>query len=159
MIKNKETFDPGEENMAEKFAGNALTCTNTLVFLAFEAFLIVLLSSGRKADASRDLIILIGGTLFMYLFMGFQMFYFKVSPRYIIVKNHYLPWINWHYKLEDISKLSISSNPRMSKCLAMTIKSHRFGKMFPAGSLRQDHWWVLQKRLGQAGFMVNERLF
>lgn len=87
MIKNKEIFDPGEENSADKFSGNAFACFNTVLFLGFEVFLVFVLFGGGKAGQQKDLILLMAGTLIVYLLIGFQMFYFKVSSGYLIVKR------------------------------------------------------------------------
>lgn len=154
MIKNKETFDPGEENSAEKFSGNAFICFKTLAFLAFEAFLIVLLYGGKKADPQRTFIALTVGTLVVFLLTGFQMFYFKVSSTYLIVKNHYLPWIRWHYKLEDLTKISITRYSKLSKSLFIFIRGHHLYRVFPAGSLRSEDWAALRDRLEHAGLVV-----
>jgi hypothetical protein len=156
VYKSKEPLDPGEENMAEKFSGNALTCNNTLFFLALEAFLIFRLSRMSKADLQGNLIAMIAIAFFTYLYIGLQMFYFKVSSGHLIVKNHYLPWIKWHYKLEDLSKISITRYSRLSKSMFIFITGHHLYRIFPAGSLRSEDWAALKDRLEQVERVVKD---
>jgi len=156
MIKSKEPFDPDEENMAEKFSGNALTCLNSLLFFGFIIFLIYLLFVATKAEFRDQLVKLTGLALLLYLLIGLQMFYFKVSSGYLIVRNHYLPWIHWHYKLEDIGNISIKKYDRLSRSLRISIKNRRNSRIFPAGSLRDEDWTALKIRLEQAALAVKD---
>lgn len=115
----------------------ALTCF--IVFLAFEDFF----PSGRIHWQ-----ILIAFLPFMYLFSSYGLYYFVVSDKYLIVNNHFIPWIKKIYSLDQIEEIVFDDSGNLSKKLRITTKKF-CSTQFHAFSLRSKTWKKLKDNISK----------
>ena len=146
----------GEEDVAERFAGNALLSVNGVLTLIcfFIPFLFYRPHAGnRYAVLIAEMVVPVS----LYFVLGTQMFYFKLSNEFLIIKNHFFPWYARGYKLDTIKDIVFESPYKRSNALRVTTKDFA-SKTFSAGSLRKDTWKDLGKRLEEDGIPVKNEL-
>lgn len=151
-----EPLPSGEEDVAEKFAGNALLSVNGILALIcfFIPFLFYRPHAGdRYAVLIAEMVVPVS----LYFVLGTQMFYFKLSNEFLIIKNHFFPWYTRGYRLDAIKDIVFESPYKRSNALRVTTKDFA-SKAFSAGSLRKDTWKDLEKRLESAGVPVKNEL-
>ncbi len=82
------------------------------------------------------------------------MYYFSMSEKYFVVKNHNFLWINKIYKVEEIREIVFEANGKnMPNCLRIITKDFR-NKLYPAGTLNIKTWLNLRDTLGFNGITV-----
>lgn len=97
--------------------------------------------------------------IFWYVFFSWLMHHFKVSNKYLVVKNTNFPWINKIYKFDDIREVVFETRDKMPNCLRVITKDFRT-KLFPAASLRDKQWLEMKKLLEKNNVQVfNECIF
>lgn len=126
-----------------KFAGNAYTSFNSIIFYCMTIFLLSL-----NGNAGYEITVPI--LFIMYLLLGSQQNYFIVSENNFIVKNHFWIWYKRSYELENIIAVSFESPYRRSQGLRI-IKNDFTSRLYSAGSLRERNWnelRILFKKMG-----------
>lgn len=134
------------------YKGNPWTSINGIMLIgmiSFWGYYIV------THPAKQNILILIPlfMCLFFYLFFGIQMNYFTIDAENLIIKNHFFPWKNKLYNLNDISEFVIESPYRRSNSLRIITKEFR-SKLFGAGSLRDKHWREFRDDIIKLGIPV-----
>ncbi len=134
----------GLETEAEKFAGNPYTSFNGIMICGFTIFILILLLQ-KKAFVPAYLFLSVPLIIF-YVGFGYQLHYFLISNKRLVVKNHLLPWINKVYNVEDIIEANFESQRRRSDALRVSTRDFK-SKLYLAGSLRNKHWNLLKEKL------------
>ncbi|MEJ0103209.1 MAG: hypothetical protein WDO19_11910 [Bacteroidota bacterium] len=127
-----------------KFAGNPNTSFNGLFLYLLTIGVFILLLQLRNLSWAY-LIIIFPIAMFYYLF-GSQLHYFLVSNKRLVVKNHFLFWINKTYNIEDIKALNFERPYRRSRALRISYIDYK-SKLYCAGSLRDKHWHELKEKI------------
>lgn len=159
-ISGKEVLPSGEEEAAEKFAGNALLSTNGITLLLSALALLFLVPQHRHKVTDPFLVTYSAPMLvlpLLYFALGAQMCYFKVSDKYLIVRNQFLPWYRRSYRLDEIKDIVFERPYKRSYCLRVNARDFS-SKSFSAGSLRDDGWKALKKKLEKAGIRVRSEI-
>jgi len=158
-IDGKVPLPSGEEDVAERFSGNAFLSVNgiTLVGAALALFLLVPHHRHRDTDPVFLTYVPMLVLLPLYFALGSQMCYFKVSDKYLIIKNQFLPWYRRDYKLDEIKDVVFENPPKRSYCLRVNTQDLS-SRSFSAGSLREDTWKALAKRLDKSGISVRSEI-
>ncbi len=137
-----------------KFAGNPLFNFNTLLFSGITVALLISTHETILLHPDRILFLLIPITCFFVIF-GYQMYYFKIENNSFYVKNHFFPWINKEYNLDEIIiAAKESSGRKLSDALRIITKDLQ-SKSFMAGSLREKHWEELKKNFADIGIQTS----
>ncbi len=136
-----------------RYSGNVYTSLNTLTILGAALFFAFQLRNNLKLDS----ILLIPVSLIFALFilLGTQMNYFIIDEGYLIIKNHYFPWVNKKINLSDIEGLDIETPYRRSSGLRVISKNFR-SKLYGAGTLRTENWEALKKDIKFIGIPVRD---
>jgi hypothetical protein len=94
-------------------------------------------------------------TIALVLFFHFSrlMYYFKVSARFIVVKNHYRVLKKEVYLVDDIREVVFESRRRMPICLRIITKEFK-SKLYPASTLSKSTWLELKACLEQNNITV-----
>jgi len=156
----REPLPAGEEDEAEKFAGNAILSTNGITLLACALVLFLLVPQHRHRNTDPWLLtwglpMIVLAPL--YFALGTQMCYFKLSDKYLVIRNQFLPWYRRSYRLDMIQNVVFERPYKRSYSLRVTTRDFS-SKAFSAGSLRDDTWKALAKRLDQAGISVRSEI-
>jgi hypothetical protein len=154
-----EPIPAGEEDVAETFAGRPLLNVPMLQLLAMVCALIFGLHSrnGRLEPIRDEVILPVAVILPLYLISGFQLFYFKVSGSYLIVKNYLFPWYRRGYRLEKSREIIFEQFYRGSNSLRVNMQGF-YSKQYSAGSLGNKHWKALKERLESLRVTVRDEL-
>lgn len=99
----------------------------------------------KQTIVPAHLFLLIPLSIF-YLGFGYRLDYFLISNEHIVVKNHFLPWINKSYDIDDIVEINFENPSKRSKSLRITTKNFK-SKLYSAGSLREKKWIELKEKL------------
>lgn len=159
-VSGEELLPSGEEDEAENFAGNAIFSVNGITLLVVLGIFLMLPLSNHNRDGG-DTFLLWGVPMIIfvlfYLAFGTQMYYFKLSDRYLIIRNQFFPWYRRGYRLDQIKEIDFEKPYKRSYALRVTTRDFS-SKAFCAGSLRKDTWKALGKRLKKAGIFVKNEL-
>ncbi|MDO6433947.1 hypothetical protein Q4E93_25290 [Flavitalea sp. BT771] len=149
----------GEEDLAETFAGRPLLNMPMLQLLVMIGALIFGLHARKgRLDPIRDETILPAAIILpIYLISGFQLFYFKVSGSYLILKNYLFPWYRRGYRLEKSREIIFEQFYRGANSLRVNMQGF-FSKQYSAGSLGDKDWKALKERLESLKVTVRDEL-
>jgi len=151
-VKNvQDSFISSYSNTAEKFSGNALFTFNTMFLIMFSVGLFstpYLAKTGNINVAFFFLFFVI--SVIFFLLSGMQMNYFIIMNNRLVIKNHFWPWRNIEYDINDIEQVIAESNWRVSNDLRINFKSNPT-KTYGAGSLRDKTWRALIERFSALG--------
>lgn len=139
----------------EKFIsvkGNAIFSFRGVIIwgvLLFFAFILIVKSANiEKAIVPLSII----GSIW-YLFNGYLCHYFKLSDKYLVICNHYLPWISKKYCNEDIKEVVFESRHNMPNYLRVITHSFKT-KLYPAGTLKDSDWKSIIPHMKKNGIKV-----
>lgn len=139
----------------EKFnvvKGNAVFSFRGIIIwgmLLFFVFILIVKSSNiEKAIVPLSII----GSIW-YLFNGYLCHYFKLSDKYLVISNHYLPWISKRYCNEDIKEVVFETRHNMPNCLRIITHSFKT-KLYPAGTLKDSDWKSIIPHMKKNGIKV-----
>ncbi len=93
--------------------------------------------------------------LFLFSFMSWQMCYFGVSEKHLIIKNQNFTWYKKIYNIENISGILIYSPSKRADSLFITTKDN-ITYVYPAGTLRKNDWALLISALHDNGIKVRD---
>lgn len=140
---SSKSMTPIEQNEELKFSGNPYTSFNGfLIYGILIGFTLMIFTS--KKDYEPIHLFLIFPILVLPLGLAYQLHYLIFSGEILIVKNHFLPWINKQYNIKDIIGINFEHHFRTSQSLRITTKDYK-SRNFPAGSLRDKHWEGLKE--------------
>jgi hypothetical protein len=142
------------ESDFEKFSGNPYTSLNGIIIWGFFISIFCTLLFLNRPLVPAHFIALLPIIVF-YIGFGLQLHYFFISNQRLIVKNHFIPWINKSYNIEDIAETNFETPRKRSKSLRITTKDFK-SKLFAAGSLREKNWNELKDKLKSLGIYFVE---
>lgn len=140
-------------NTETKYAGNPFLSFNTILVAGMAIGLTAL--SSMKTVNHVSILVPLSITGIFFLMFGFQMYYFKLVEGNLIVKNHYFPWINTSFRLEEIEQVHTEIPYRQSKGLRIITKQFD-SKYYGAGSLGNNKWKELLADLKSIGIKTQE---
>jgi hypothetical protein len=133
-----------------EFNGNHILSVNGIMFYGFMIFVLFMIFQKPNEIVEKiDKIFFISiiGLILCSLF-SYQMNYFIVTDKLIIVKNTIWFWINKVYLIEDIKEIVIEQ-PHKSSISLRIITNDFSSKIYKAGSLRDKTWTKLKENLIQ----------
>jgi hypothetical protein len=133
-----------QEDDLEKFVGNPYTSLNAILFAGLTLLFIIPVLSMANLRPIHLLVLFF--ILIFYLIFGSQLNYFLVSNKRLIIKNHFFPWKNKVYAIDEIIHANFESPHKRSDALRITTRDFKT-KLYSAGSLRQRHWAGLKAKL------------
>lgn len=157
VAKNSEEFE--DELYFEQYKGNAWVSINTLLLIGWLVFVIFAVSK------APDVFLKSGGAIFSLSFsiivlLGlavYQLHFFVLTNKRIIVKNHMWPWYAKEYPLAEIEEVVLESPPKLSYSLRI-IDNEFNSKIFPAGSLKDETWKRLLNELKKKNIKVRSEI-
>lgn len=136
----------------KQYAGTPLTSFNSLLIAGMVVFFVITLHG--KVNEGILWLLPSGFIVLLYILLGTQMNYFKLQADQLIIKNHYFPWKNTSYALNNIEEVSKESPYRRSD--GLRIITYQFeSKLYGAGSLRGQNWKELFQDLKTIGIKVS----
>lgn len=100
----------------------------------------------------------IGMVGFFYLVFGYQLNYFKLSDKYLVVKHHLWLWREKIYRLDEIEEIVTEQPYNISISLRVITTGYK-SKLYPAGSLSKKKWKELHQQLKSHGVKVRKETF
>lgn len=95
----------------------------------------------------------------IYLVYGLQLHYFVVTDRFLIIKNHVMPWYSRVIPLQDIKSVGFIT-PRGRASDGLRIKRRgKLSKFYSAGSLRMRTWQRFKKTMESLNILVEKNDF
>ena len=155
-----------EKVKTSEIRGLAYTDFKALFLTSFRGlgflFYVVLFSYILLQNLFEPNLPLVGAILVLGLlglkFHSWLTHFFRLSDKFLIVRNH-LFWYQKHiYRLSDIREVTFETQGRMPNCMRIITNDHR-DRLFPAGTLRDKNWKALQKSLEEKGIKVRDELF
>lgn len=134
---------PDFETDFEKYSGSAYFNLRSVLFYGFVILILILVLTKPISSKSLPLVIILP---IIYFGFGTQLYYFLISNKRIVVKNHLLPWLNTTYYVDDIIAINFESPYNHSEALRITTKDFN-SRAYCAGSLRQKDWNNLKQKL------------
>lgn len=134
---------------SEKFAGNPYINFNSLTFYVLCGVFIYFIISRPESWAPASIVFTIPVAI-VYFAVGSQLNYFLLSGDELIIKNHFFPWKKHQYNLTEVREFVLERPYKSSKSLRVITKDFR-DKLYPAGSLRSQHWLQLSTRIKELG--------
>ncbi len=138
-----------------KFNGNHFLTFNGIAFygwFAFFAYLFIIKDNNPFSNITGLIILPILILSFPALF-SYQMHYFIVGQKFLIIKNTIWFWRKDIYQLSDIKEVVIETPHRLSTSLRVITNDYR-DKLYPAGSLRDKTWRQMMKQLKNSKIKV-----
>ena len=90
---------------------------------------------------------------FLFYNLSWQMHYFKLSPNFLVVKNHNFFWKRNVYRLADIREVVIETRTKMPISLRVITNGYR-DKLYPADTLTRKTWHILKADLESKNIKV-----
>jgi hypothetical protein len=131
------------ESKLEKFAGNPYTSLNGILFIFIIILNLYIYLSRKPVIIKLDDFFLLFLIPVGYFFFGSQLNYFLLSNKRLIVKNHFLFWVNTSYSIDSIAGTSFENVYKRSDALRITTNDNKSNR-YSAGSLRSKHWELLR---------------
>jgi hypothetical protein len=147
---------------AEKFSGNFFTGVSGILFFGMSGFFLVsaiLMIVYPPGPYGSCFLLLMGAISLCYIFFGADAYYFIISEKYLLVKNHLFFWYHWLYPISDITAVvierpyQIPGNGARSNSLLIR-NSALASTAFPASSLRNKDWEGLGEKMKSLGIEV-----
>lgn len=120
-----------------RYSGNVYTSFNTLLIVGISLFMAF--SFLGKMSSEKLIFIPIIFICLLFLGLGTQMNYFLIDDGYLVIKNHYLAWINKKLSLQDIVEIDVEQPNKRSAGLRVMTNDFN-SKFYGAGSLRDENW-------------------
>jgi hypothetical protein len=136
------------ETEYEKISGNPITSINGLMIIGSLCF--IALSFTSKTHLVPAHLFLLFPLAIFYFGFGSQLYYFLISNRHLVIRNHCFPWVNKIYNLEEIILVNFEKTGKRSKSLRITTNDFK-SKLYSAGSLREKHWEIIRTKLNDDG--------
>ncbi|HSF56161.1 MAG TPA: hypothetical protein VLA71_20565, partial [Algoriphagus sp.] len=146
-------------NRMSKFSGNHFLSLNGAIIYGWVSFSVYsIFWQNPDFPSSLSLVILTLLSGFFYGFLGYQLHYFYLGKDYLVVKNHVWPWVYDVYRIDEIRQVVFEMPYRRSLSMRVITEDYQ-SRLYPAGSLRKNHWKTLLKQLQDLGIDIrNETL-
>lgn len=132
-----------------KIYGNPYTSINGILIFGFAIFIIATTITSKKEFEPAHLF-LIFPIAFLFFALSYQFHYFIFSGKELIIRNHFLPWINKQYAISDVLVFNSEQARKTSRSLRITTKDYK-SRNYPAGSLRDKNWDTLKEKIKESG--------
>ena len=137
----------------EVFRGNQFISLRGFTLWGLIGFSLHALLTSNKKPTPSTLIFFTAISLFWFALHSWLMHYFKVSEKFVVVKNHLLPWKMKAFRLKEIKEIVFETRYNMPNCLRIITYDFK-NKLYPAGTLRDKTWIALKERLESHGIKV-----
>ena len=117
-------------------------------------FLIFLIKSIHIEAAVFSVIF---STILSYFGFGRGLYYFYLSPKYLVIIHHLFPWRKKAFEIADIREIVFETPYRESNTLRVITKDF-ISKKYTAGSLRNTTWKKLKKELKRLKIPVRDEI-
>lgn len=147
-LKGSRASKTGIDSNFQKFAGNPYTSVNGIMVFLILGFIFILTANFFPSITPTHFLILIplAFLIALCLFIAYQLNYFTISDQHIIVKNHFLPWVNRKYEVDEVIETNFEYPYKNSDALRITTNDFK-SKLYRAGSLRKKDWQALKEKL------------
>ena len=114
-----------------------------IIFIAIFPFVIIIIKGGAF---KMPIPVYLGMVGFFYFFFGYQLHYFKLSDKFLIVTNHVWVWRQKRFRINNIREIVFEQPDRLP--VSMRIITNDFkSRLYPASSLRNKIWQDLHKQI------------
>jgi hypothetical protein len=156
--QSRSSMPVGEEEEAERFAGSPLLGVTIGPLVILVAILITtafIVSHGHLPTVVW--LMLAAVIVALTIVGGYVCFYFKVTNKWLIVRNHFFPWYRRAYRIDEIQTVIFERLYKGGNSLRINFRDFD-SKKFPARSLWARHWKALEQRLKAAQVEVQNEL-
>lgn len=152
-VKKVDAAALDTELFTDVFKGHpVLNLRGILMWAALLFFPYLLLSDKNGMSTGGTIATIIVCTVWFTL-TAFQMNYFKVTDRHLIIANHYLFRKKAAFAIQDIEELVFETRYKQPNLLRVITKDLRH-EVFPAASLRDSHWLAFKAKMEGRGIIV-----
>lgn len=145
-------------DMLTKYDNNHWLSFNGIAIYGFTALMSYLVFTADRPIYPGGLFLL-GFTSLFWIGLGYQLHYFLLDNRYLVVKNHIWLLRTHTYRLSDINEIVFERPYRMSTSMRVNTKDFRT-RLYPAGSLKTTTWQLLMEELRKHNVNVrNEAIY
>ena len=138
------------------FRGTPLLSLRGIMIWGVILFLVIYATiNGITGRSAVPLIIF---CLIFYFANSHFCFYIKLSDNYLVMKNYFIPFIGHKYRLSDIQKIIVETQPKWPNCLRIVTNSFRY-KVFPCGPLTKEEWWEFLEIIEKKGVKTRNEAF
>lgn len=137
----------------EIFKGNQfLSVYGTMLWGMLGAIIFIALMGKRTPPLAFYVFIAVFGT-FWILFISYLMYFFVLTDKYFVVRNHNFFWVYQVYPIVDIKEIVFEKQGSGINSLRIISKDFRY-KLYRADSLRDKTWLDLKDKLELKGIRV-----
>jgi len=112
-----------------------------IIFIAAFPFAITLIKGG---EFKMPIPVYLGLVGFFYFLFGYQLHYFKLSDKFLIVTNHVWIWRQKRFRLNNIQEIVFEQSGQLPVSLRIITNDFK-SRLYPASSLRNKTWQELHK--------------
>lgn len=135
-----------QEDFVISFKGNPLLSFFSMPALFSIGLLVFMIADG----APFSLAIL---CLIILFLSGTQLYYFELTDKHLVIKNHIFFWVKDAYRLHEIKELVFEGYPKASNCLRIIVTNFD-KKIYGAAQLRSNTWLSFKTELETKGVAV-----
>lgn len=154
---SRQTYSVSEVDFSsgDEYNGNHLLTFNGLFFYGFLIFIgymvlqkpmVFLTNYGALLSISFATLVLCGT-------LSYQMHYFILTDKFLIVKNSIWFWRKDIYSLDNIREVVFETPHRLSTSIRVITKDFKT-KLYPAGSLKDKTWQLIREKLKSSQIKV-----
>jgi len=135
-----------ENEYYDTFKGNQFTSLRGITLWGLIGFLLYMILNNKRPTTTGISIFIFTIASIWFVGHSYLMHYFQVSDRLFVVRNHNYFWKKKAYNIPDIKEIVFETQGKMPNCLRIITKDFR-NKLYPAGTLRNQHWLALKDKL------------
>ncbi len=153
QISKIDKVPAGEVSLLDsrEFSGSQWTSFHGIMLWGTIGFFTLL---GISVDTEAGWLVIFPFITFWYLFFGNQMNYFMITTdRHLVILNHAFPFRQKELRLSDIREVTFENQSKSPTILRIITKDFR-SKLYPAATLRTQHWFDLKIALEEHGIFV-----
>jgi hypothetical protein len=105
-----------------------------------------------NSDITGDMIFFLLFGIFGFVYLSFQVYYFEVSDKHLVIRNHNMFWLKKGYNLGNIQ--IIFEQPYRRPNAIRVINTNGRGRLFMAGSLTDRQWVALKEQFEKANVPI-----
>jgi hypothetical protein len=157
IIQQSYSYDEISFSPEDEYNGNHLFTFNGILFYSFLIFVCYLISK-QSMSLFTDYEVLFPIGLCVTVLCGllsYQMHYFILTDKFLIVKNSMWFWRNNIYALDNIREVLIETPEQLSTSMTVITRDFRT-KRYPASNLKGETWKLLKRKLVSNGIKVRD---
>lgn len=132
------------------YKGNQFLTVQGIILWGFTAFLLFIALKVGVLPAFLFIAVFLS---FFFYNLSRQMNYFKLSDKFLVVKNHNLFWKKDVYGLSEIREVVFETRAKMPICLRV-ITNEYGDKLYPGDTLSRRTWFAFKTQLENKGIKV-----